>query len=344
MDNNDRQPDTPPNEIDYKTKLHKNLHRVHNTDVEKILTPNRTNYAFKAASPFLVNINCHRPKHKPTDAIQTDAKPRRAKNLGKEFVTESITPSESKVSSSDEVIVISDSDEGDDQQIVLKNLFELTEENISKHLSMAVKRNRKNSLIRLWRNRVNESRQRKSILPVDEYDLDAFLSEQTKSSSVESSSQSGNTVVPRTPAKCQKATETEDSFFTADDQDLSPESLKNLAVTQNGVVFQTQEVYKHFDPDDNIVFYEKKLLSVPTTKAPQSEVVLNTSSESGTCTDLPVPSDYDTDDLRKELKQFGDSPGPINKNTKRLYLKRLVRYKRCPKQSIIYKNQTVCSK
>ncbi len=43
-----------------------------------------------------------------------------------------------------------------------------------------------------------------------------------------------------------------------------------------------------------------------------------------------VPSDYNTADLRRELTQFGDSPGPITKSTKYLYMKRLMKFKRHP--------------
>lgn len=99
-------------------------------------------------------------------------------------------------------------------------------------------------------------------------------------------------------------------------------------------IVQMQEIYKHIDAENDVVFYENKLsanLMKPASEMNDHDgaINLNTSSESGTCTDLIVPSEYDTDDLRKELRNdFGDVPGPINKSTKRLYLKRLIRYKR----------------
>lgn len=45
-------------------------------------------------------------------------------------------------------------------------------------------------------------------------------------------------------------------------------------------------------------------------------------------TNVTLPLDYETDTLRAELTIFGDPPGPITKTTKRLYLKRLMKYKR----------------
>lgn len=209
----------------------------------------------------------------------------------------------------------------------MENLFELTEENIEKHLSMVVKKRRKDSMIRLWRNRVNESRQRKSLLPVDEKEFEAFLSENI--SEVESSSVSQKSIVTVVPLK---PTETEDSFITANDENelatLRNDTHTDLIKTSE-IIFQTQELYEHFDPENNILFYENKLLANPVNKGKnrhQEVINLNISSENETVTELPI--DYDTDDLRKELKAYGEKPGPITKNTKRLYLRRLVRYHR----------------
>lgn len=310
------------------------------TDDEGVLTPNRTNFNLNEASPFLININCRRPKYKAYDMIKSQCKD-----------NDTVPP----INADAEVIEISDSDDENDTktQKLVKNLFELTEENIEKHLSMVVKKNRKDSLICLWRNKVNESRLRKSMLPINEIEFDAFLSEHTEdveSPSVESSKKSADTVVPVKP-KLEKDTETEDSFLTADDQNGKKDHSPEIKIVESetkkeetGIIFQTQEVYQHVDVQNNIVFYENRLQVANLETNPKQEIInLNTSSESGTCTDVIVPTDYDTDDLRKELKSFGDQPGPITKNTKRLYLKRLIRYKRRPQHSV--KNQRdKCSK
>lgn len=287
-------------------------------DVESnFLTPNRTNFNFKQASPFLVNINCYRPKYKK----------------------KSIQPERIETKDSEEIIEISDSDDNSDVKVrpVVRNLFELTQENIEKHLSMTVKKNRKNSLIDLWRKKVNDSRQRKSMLSISECGFESSnhaceMSDKIESQSTESSHQSVDTVVPANQKDKPHESEADDSFFTAADQKSEEHAQLN---NKSETIVQTQEIYEHFDAENNIMFYENKL-STKTHNTPSNtecEIVeLNTSSESGTCTDLATPSDYDTDNLRQELKAFGDKPGPITKSTKRLYLKRLVRYKRHPQR------------
>lgn len=45
-------------------------------------------------------------------------------------------------------------------------------------------------------------------------------------------------------------------------------------------------------------------------------------------TNMTLPFDYETDTLRAELTAFGEPPGPITKTTKKLYIKRLIKYKR----------------
>lgn len=335
---NNRNECTPSKPIDTVIKSLQQLDITKNGDNEGVLTPNRTNFNFKDASPFLVNINCRRPKYRKYDAIKSEP-------------NENTTDEPNKIK--EEIIEISDSDDNDTDtknHKIVKNLFELTQENVEKHLAMAMKNNRKDSLICLWRNKVNESRQRKSILPIDENEFEAFVSENTEdmeSPSIESSHQSVDTVVPA-KGKIDKDSVTEDSFFTADqNEDNDPELVARTLDFQTDLdskdktetIFQTQEVYEHVDVLNNIKFYEDKLLANPVKKTnsgrnPKQDVLhFNTSSESGTCTDVVLPSDYDTDDLRKELKGFGDIPGPITKNTKRLYLKRLIRYKRRPQNS-----------
>lgn len=344
---------TPSKPIDTVIKSLQHLDITKNSDDGGFLTPNRTNFNFKEASPYLVNINCRRPKYRKPETIRYEPKD---------------PANNAPIKIDEEIIEISDDSDDNDNDTknhkVLKNLFELTEENVEKHLSMVVKKKRKDSLIHMWRNKVNESRWRKSILPIDENEFEAFLSENTEdveSPSIESSQQSVNTVVPA-KTKLDKDSATEDSFITAADQngygvlgpvaegpELNTKQANNELNNKSETIFQTQEVYEHVDVQNNVIFYENKLLPKPvkfTSPGIDTEpdvINLNTSSESGTCTELVMPSDYDTDDLRKELRSFGDVPGPITKHTKRLYLKRLVRYKRRPER--LAQNQLVkCSK
>ncbi|XP_031632252.1 ankyrin repeat and LEM domain-containing protein 1 [Contarinia nasturtii] len=330
--------------LDTVMKSFHQLDMTQNSDNDKLLTPNRTNFNFDEASPFLVNVNCRRrPKYVNVETVK-------------------FTKCTDGQTNDNNVIVISDSDENDatkdhkeKKKNFVKNLFELTEDNIEKHLSMVVKRSRKNSLIHLWRNKVNESRKRTSFLPVNEDEFEAFLSDNmAEVESVQSSQKSLETVIPVKSTGYQQCTEIEDSFITAiDEHELATveKSLTNIDLKKRSdVVFQTQELYEHFDPEQNILFYENKLLANPMAAAIREKITdqdvinLNTSSESGTVTDLPT--DYDTDDLRKELKAFGDVPGPITKNTKRLYLRRLVRYHRSrrPQESTQHSKQgSICN-
>lgn len=346
---------TPKKAIDKVIKSLECLEINKSPNTEHFLTPNRTNYNFKEASPFLVNINM-RPRRKRFEENIVAAKEKlNSKDI--DTGTKAYKCDHLETKEAVEIIEISDSDDNCDDQNdtkhdnkLVKNLFELTEENIEKHLAKVIKLRRKDSLINAWRYKVNESRQRKSILPVAKDDIETFLSEHTEKSESHSTGSSQQTIVPAKEKQKQQnhCSETEESFITApnDDEtyviDREVTAKKDQSIdpeNTTAIILQTQEKYEHFDPDDNIVFYENRLLVNPVKSGPKSNteaadaIVLNTSSESGTCTDLVVPSDYDTDDLRKELKQFGDVPGPITKNTKRLYLKRLVRYKRKPKQT-----------
>lgn len=343
---------TPKKPIDKVIKSIECLELSKSPNTEHFLTPNRTNYNFNEASPFLVNIDM-RPRRKRFEKNTTPVVEEKLHSNDVDTETKTCKCDPQDTNEAVEIIEISDSDDNCSDQNdkkcsnkLVKNLFELTEENIEKHLTKVIKLRRKDSLINAWRNKVNESRQRKSILPIAENDIEAFLSEHTAESETQSTESSQQTIVAveeGKPMQHNHRSETEDSFITApnDVNECDVTAKKGQGINPentSAVVLQTQEKYEHFDPDDNIVFYENRLLVNPVKSAPKSNVerdvfVLNTSSESGTCTDLVVPSDYDTDDLRKELRQYGDVPGPITKNTKRLYLKRLVRYKRKPKQT-----------
>lgn len=77
------------------------------------------------------------------------------------------------------------------------------------------------------------------------------------------------------------------------------------------------------------------LRSCPSkTTAAASEAL----DESSSLSNITIPYDYDTDVLRAELTQFGAPPGPIEKTTKRLYMKRLMRFQRNPEIANLAKN------
>lgn len=63
--------------------------------------------------------------------------------------------------------------------------------------------------------------------------------------------------------------------------------------------------------------------SAPKTSGPELESTMASQS-----TNLTLPFDYDTDRLKAELINFDEPPGPITKSTKKIYLKRLIKYRR----------------
>lgn len=354
---------TPKQRVNDLCRKLKQLELPKTPESVNVLTPNQSNYNLKSASPFLVDIKLHRPINKRIEAVacietQNHANNKSQKDLEKNHEIETIEIS-SESECENEVSVT--------EIFIKQNLFELTEENLVKHLSMTPKKNRI-SLVNTWREKVNKARRRATLLPIDENELDSFISRNTESGTLFSKSDSAGTVQPanlcltnihetnimalqdqQTPNS-----ETNESFMTAVDlNEAHMPAEKDMGLDWNEdapamnekysleseIVFQTQEKYQHVDAANNVVFYEEKILAKSVRIASstlgndhdESDLgvnALDTTSESGTYTALPT--DYDTDDLRRELKFFGDVPGPITKATKRLYLKRLVRYKRKP--------------
>lgn len=353
---------TPKKRVNDLCKRLKQLELRKTPEIVNALTPNQSNYNLKSASPFLVDIKLHRPINKPIEAVAY---------VEMQNHTNKKTQTNFKKSQEIEIIEISSESDCENEvsvtEVFIKqNLFELTEENLEKHLSMTPKKNRI-SLVNTWRQKVNKARRRATLLPIDENELDSFISRNTESGTLFSKSDSAATVKPANPRVTNihetniialqdhqtPNSETNESYMTAVDRnEAQMPAEKDLGLDWNEdapamnekysveseILFQTQEKYQHVDVANNVVFYEEKILAksvkiASSTLGDDNESnlgvnALDTTSESGTYTALPT--DYDTDDLRRELKFFGDVPGPITKATKRLYLKRLVRYKRKP--------------
>ncbi|XP_011183388.2 uncharacterized protein LOC105212806 [Zeugodacus cucurbitae] len=89
-------------------------------------------------------------------------------------------------------------------------------------------------------------------------------------------------------------------------------------------ILQMAEAYVHTDDENGLVFYETKLLSSRNQATNRDQQIL----DSTVSTNETHILDYETDELRAELTHFGDRPGPITKSTKRLYIKRLIKYRR----------------
>lgn len=74
---------------------------------------------------------------------------------------------------------------------------------------------------------------------------------------------------------------------------------------RNEYVIQTAEEYVHTDEENGLIFYEKRLIINDTTA---TGGYLN-KTQTSISTDFTVPLDYDSEDLRRELTNFGDPPG-----------------------------------
>ncbi|XP_036317468.1 uncharacterized protein LOC118732439 [Rhagoletis pomonella] len=103
--------------------------------------------------------------------------------------------------------------------------------------------------------------------------------------------------------------------------DLKEKSTKNSA---SEYFLQMTEAYVHTDDENGLVFYETKLLSTQNHATNSDQQNLNNTIS----TNVTIPLDYETDELRAELTHYGDPPGPITKSTKKLYIKRLIKYRR----------------
>lgn len=264
-------------------------------------TPNRINYNFDVTSPYYINIT-HR-RHRTSRKLDL---------------------SESKALEEEKTEDICNEK---------KNLFELTEENVkafSKLMNnpIVVERiaiHKRKSYIAAWREKIHQ------IQKDDKFDYsyinylntcnDVTLvnrpDESVKESIVEISSSSDN------------------SFHSANsDLQRNDNIVKNKAyyAPQQSIEYieNFEEDYVHSDVENGIMLYEKKLISKSREMLNRmNECAITDSSLSSANVTLP-PLDYDTDTLRMELKKFGQDTGPITKTTKKLYLKKLVKFQRNP--------------
>lgn len=341
---------------------------------DKMLTPNRTNFNFDAASPFLVNVTQRRkPNHYKAPNETDGSKLCRTISVDRNIADSKVSREAITIEKSNptpETALITSDEDSDDVIVVQENLFQLTESNLEKHLRSTPKQNRI-SLVNSWRNKVNRSRRRESVVPANAMELDSFIQKHTsgfgtlsssKVSTPVSNSSSIVTVLPAPNGDKQKENRDDkeaaataapqsvdtDSFVTAVDANERNEAANGLlnvystpqiirSPDADKIILQLEEAYMHTDTENNIVFYEQKLLANPamrksfkSSNAEESVVASDSCPE----TEYTIPLDYDTDDLRKELTQFGEVPGPITKSTKRLYMKRLIKYKRKPAEAV----------
>lgn len=191
-----------------------------------------------------------------------------------------------------------------------RNLFELTEKNLNDFTNDVSDYKSRRSVIDAWceQTHVSHMPSRKSILEFYE-NVEDFLAH--LDTTYEES------IIKNDDNKSQN-----ESFLTA--QEIVDENNFIKSPKSDSYIIQVAENYVHTDDENGIVFYEKKIF-------PNCLKNINLNNSISTIsTAITVPLEYDTDSLRRELTFFGEPPGPITKQTKRLYLKRLIKYKRDP--------------
>ncbi|KAH8321219.1 hypothetical protein KR059_003196 [Drosophila kikkawai] len=295
------------------------------------LTPNQLKYNHDTTSPYYINIT-HR-RHRPQPKFPDDC---------------GIPPLP-------------------DEESV--NLFALTEA----HLTQLIQSQRETaphedpdypkqrSLIESWREKVERSRARQSLLHQydehvealveeamgqDDFNYEQHLQQKLRSEEKPKDQQeeapgSGRQVLEHLVEQVSRAVvvapEPEHSFFTAQGEEQEEEVMLEqveaesiISPRQDEYFLQIKEAYVHTDDENGLVFYEAKFLQNTEKRELAKRPLAEKSPEldSTVSTNLTLPLDYETDALRRELTQLGAPVGPITKTTKRLYIKQLIKYKR----------------
>ncbi|XP_055533867.1 uncharacterized protein LOC129723579 [Wyeomyia smithii] len=306
---------------------------------ENKLTPNRIHYNFDVTSPYYINIT-HRRKSRS--------------KIVKDNINKSIIEIE-QAERQEEANETQESSDEEDIVVGRRNLFELTERNLTDFSRNMTGMGRRTSFIECWRDKVSALRV-KHKLSTNLHDIERILSGFSDDSITEQPKKdfllehnSGSSNIFDSDAEQNNSFQTaveqthyEDSLKTnefAREPITSPESVivskSTTREPHNGIVQITEE-YIHTDDEAGLVFYEKKFLTEPTSKGLAISDYRRNPSLSSQSTALTLPPlDYDTDALRAELTNFGEPPGPINKHTKKLYLRKLIKYKRDPERALV---------
>lgn len=245
-------------------------------DKEKF-TPNRINYNFDITSPYYINIT-HRRHKTSCRTIEMDENEENERKAEEEEKSEEVCNAK-------------------------KNLFELTQKNLkefSKQMRKAIVVERiaihkRKSYIMEWREKIQE-------LLNDEQNSDFsylnYFNECNNETAISSESTDDDTVI--------EIKSSSDSFITA----KSDLNRCDNAITDDAFIVEEttqaeciENILEHSDVENGIVLYERKIQN------PKSDC------ESTLSTIISVPPlDYDTDTLKKELKNFGRQPGKLDVN------------------------------
>uniref|UniRef100_W8BHJ2 Ankyrin repeat and LEM domain-containing protein 1 n=1 Tax=Ceratitis capitata TaxID=7213 RepID=W8BHJ2_CERCA len=327
-------------------------------------TPNRIHYNYDVTSPYYINIT-HR-RHRPQPIFPNIESTPEAKVVSPSFGCINLEELNSEVTDLKQISNIPQ-ESVNVFALTERNLKELSLATSNLDRSCV-------SMIEAWRKKVESSRAKRSILrhydnveemldevmKSDHLNYTNTVLQDKKSTSEETKPEVK--LVPKSNlslgAIIQKAaqahvvdmehsatgSELESSYHAVEgekNEKIVNDCLKNpcennLEVggaknTTEEYILQMTEAYVHTDDENGLVFYETKLLSNQKTCAKECEQQNVNSSMS---TNVTIPLDYETDELRAELKHFGDPPGPITKSTKKLYIKRLIKYRKNTPKSL----------
>lgn len=266
---------------------------------EKKFTPNRINYNFDVTSPYYINITHRRHKTSRDNSA------------------------------------ISENNDGqlEDTMCGQKNLFELTENNLkqfSQQMSKVIVIDRiaihkRRSYINNWREKIQQVRRTNFKLDLSYVNYLNTCNNVTLMNDSSSKHKSDGSLK-------EDSKSSSDSFVTAESEGHLMENAIETAQESAKFIEHVEEDYIHSDTESGVIFYVKKIISKNLINLEETDGE-DTRSQSTTVSStvtLP-PLDYDTDALRSEILHFtGEHPGPITKNTKQLYLKQLVKFKKQP--------------
>ncbi|XP_034668882.1 uncharacterized protein LOC117901982 [Drosophila subobscura] len=315
-----------------KQKQNQRLQVPQHQAVEASTTPKQTlKYNYDVTSPYYINIT-HR-RHKPQPKFPDIA---------------------------DAPATLPDEEES-------VNLFALTEAHLTQLLQSQYQEDpdhpKRRSIIESWREKVERSRARQSLMHKYDKHVEAIVEEalaqddfnyerhmqkklreedslememEMQQQQIEYAAAPNRQVFQQLVEQVSQAQviepEPDNSFVTAQEE----EQLAGSSPRPTDEYFlQIKEAYVHTDDENGLVFYEAKFLQNDEKQMPAKRFVERVPTQeqqqqldSTVSTNLTLPLDYETDALRRELTQLGAPVGPITKTTKRLYIKQLIKYRR----------------
>ncbi|XP_017153657.1 uncharacterized protein LOC108163087 [Drosophila miranda] len=245
------------------------------------------------------------------------------------------------------------------------NLFALTEAHLTQLIQSQYREDpdnpKRRSIIESWREKVERSRARQSLMHKYDKHVEAIVEEalahddfnyerlmhkklreedslememELKQQQIDDASAPNRQVFQKLVEQVSQAqvieAEPDNSFVTAKGEE---ELLVNSPRPTDEYFLQIKEAYVHTDDENGLVFYEAKFLQNDENRTKRfvervTQQQQQQQLDSTVSTNLTLPLDYETDALRRELTQLGAPVGPITKTTKRLYIKQLIKYRR----------------